>query len=180
MLSTLLVQLPWLPFSTLIGTVVLGPFAGVWLAKRPRITSTLLAIAVLGIAALTLYPESDPNPAVTCSVALPYLTFTAVESLANILLFIPVAFLASILWRRPVLAVLGASALSALIEMAQAFVPEIGRACDTSDWITNTIGATIGGVIAFGALSWYQHRVVHAADRRSAVSASAGRSGDPS
>jgi len=173
-LSTLLVQLPWLAFSVLIGVVVLGAFAGVWLVKRTRMTAMLLGAAVLGTAALTLYPEGDPNPVITCNAGLPYLAPTAVESIANIVLFIPVTFLASLLWRRPLVAVLGASALSAFIEMTQALVPVIGRACDTRDWITNTIGAAVGGAIAFGALSWYRHRVVRATDRTSAVPASQG------
>jgi glycopeptide antibiotics resistance protein len=173
-LSTLLVHLPWLAFSVLIGVVVLGPFAGMWLRERSRTTSALLAVAVLGIVVLTLYPEGDPYPGIACSVALPYLAPTAVESIANIVLFVPVAFLAALRWRRPLVAVLGASTLSAIIEGVQALVPVIGRACDTSDWITNSIGAVIGGVVAFGALAWYRHRVARATDHTSAASLPAG------
>jgi glycopeptide antibiotics resistance protein len=157
-LSTLLVHLPWLAFSVLIGIVLLGPFAGAWLAGQPRTTSALLAISALGIAVLTLYPEGDPQPEVTCAVAVPYLSPTAVESIANIVLFMPVAVLAALRWRRPIVAILGASALSAIIEAVQAFVPLIGRACDTSDWITNTIGAVLGGVVAVAALAWHRYR----------------------
>lgn len=162
MLSTLLVHLPWLAFSVVIGIVLLGPFAGVWLAGQSRTTSALLAFSALGVAVLTLYPEGDPHPGVTCTVAAPYLSPTAVESIANIVLFMPVAFLAALRWRRPFAAVLGASALSAIIEVVQALVPVIGRACDTSDWITNTIGAVLGGVVAFGALAWHRHRAASA------------------
>ena len=153
MLSTLLVQVPWLAFSVLIAVIIIGPFAGVWLARRPRATATLLVVAVAGVAAFTLYPDGAPTRGITCNVGLPYLAPTAVESIANILMFVPVAFFAAIRWRRPVFAVLGASAFSAVIEVVQALVLGIGRACDTSDWITNTLGAVIGGIVATVALA---------------------------
>jgi hypothetical protein len=153
-LSSLLLLVPWLAFAVLIATVVLAPIAGVWLAGRPRITAVLLTAATLGVVALTLYPDGAPYPTIACNVGLPYVNSIAAESTANILLFVPIAFLAALLWRRPVAAVLGAVALSAVIELLQAVVPLIGRACDTSDWITNTIGAVIGGVLAAGALAW--------------------------
>ncbi|PPF41035.1 VanZ family protein [Rathayibacter sp. AY1A3] len=86
---------------------------------------------------------------------------TAVESIANVLLFVPVAFLAGVRWRRPVVAGLGASAMSAGIELIQAVVPAIGRACDTSDGITNTIGAAIGSLLAHAVL-YRQRRRTHA------------------
>ncbi|PTT15813.1 hypothetical protein DBR36_14160 [Microbacterium sp. HMWF026] len=49
-----------------------------------------------------------------------------------------------------------ASALSVAIEAVQALVPTIGRACDTGDWVTNTIGAVLGGVVAALALVWHR------------------------
>jgi hypothetical protein len=157
-LSTLLTLVPWLAFSVLVATVVVGPFAGAWLAGRPRTTTLLLGVAVLAVVALTLYPDGAPRSTVTCTAGLPYLAPTAVESIANVLLFVPVSFLAGVLWRRPVVAVLGAAALSAAVELVQALVLVIGRACDTSDWITNVLGAVVGGVLATGALAWRRHR----------------------
>ena len=74
------------------------------------------------------------------------------------LLFIPPVVLAGLLFRRPVLAALGGSAASALVELAQAVVPALGRACDTGDWITNTTGAVLGGVIAATDLSLAHRR----------------------
>ncbi len=38
--------------------------------------------------------------------------------------------------------------LSALIELVQAVVPDLGRSCDTNDWFMNTVGAAIGAMIA--------------------------------
>jgi hypothetical protein len=157
-LTTLLMRAPWLTTVILFGYVVLGPFASARLAGHRRTTATLLGVAMLGTAALTLAPAGDPNTAIGCNVGLPYINSFAVESTANILLFVPVSFLATVLWRRPVLAVLSASVFSALIEAVQAFVVEIGRACDTSDWITNTAGAIIGGTVAAAGLTWCRRR----------------------
>jgi len=157
-LSTLLALAPWLAFSVLIAAIVVGPVVGVRLVDRPRPTAALLVVVLIAVLALTLYPDGDPYPTIACSAGLPYLAPTAVESTANILLFVPIALLAGVLWRRPVAAVLGASALSIVIEVVQAVVLVIGRACDTSDWITNTLGAVIGGILAAAALAWRRRR----------------------
>jgi hypothetical protein len=155
MLSTLLVTAPWLAFAVLVGVIVIAPFAGRVLIARPRATAALLSAALVAVAVLTLYPESGRTaPEVACAVEWPTLIPTAVESMANILLFVPVAVLAAVRWRRPVAAIIGASALSAVIEFVQAVVPAIGRACDTSDGITNTLGAVVGGLLAHVVLSW--------------------------
>lgn len=113
-----------------------------------------LSVASLAVLALTLYPDGSHSPTITCNVGLPYLAPPAVESTANILVFVPISFLAGALWRGPVMVALGAGALSASIELVEALVLVIGRACDTSDWITNVIG----GVLAAGALTWERHR----------------------
>ncbi|PPF56425.1 VanZ family protein [Clavibacter michiganensis] len=150
--------MPWLAFAVLVGVIVFAPLAGIRLARRRRITAVLLIAALLGALALTLYPEGDRSSSVACNVGLPYLSPTAVESTANILLFVPIAFLASLLWRRPLLAILGTVVLSALIDTVQAVALSIGRACDTGDWITNTIGAILGGLLACGTLAWQRRR----------------------
>lgn len=157
-LSTLLVTVPWLAFAVLVAVIVVAPLAGLALVARPRTTAALLCAALVIVAGLTLYPEGERSAIVSCAVEWPYLAPTAVESTANILLFVPVSFLAGLRWRHPVLAIVGASALAAVVEIAQALVPAIGRACDTSDWITNTIGAVIGGLLALGTLSWHRRR----------------------
>ena len=54
--------------------------------------------------------------------------------------------------------VIVAVALSGAVELIQAVVLVIGRACDTSDWITNTIGAVVGGVLAATELVWHRRR----------------------
>jgi VanZ family protein len=139
-------------FSVLISALAVAPFVGAWLLRKPRLMRALLVAAALVVAGLTLYPDGDPSPERTCAVQLPYLSPTAVESIANILLFVPIAFLLSIVRRRPVAAALLTVATSAVIETVQALVLVIGRACDTSDLITNSIGAILGGLCAYGAI----------------------------
>lgn len=152
MLSTLLVRMPWLAFSVLVVALVLAPLVGAWLVTKPRLTRALLALAVVAIGALTLYPDQEPSPAITCAVELPHLAPTAVESTANILLFVPLALLVGLAWRRPIAGALLAIGASAAIEAVQALVLVVGRACDTSDLITNSIGAVLGALCAWGAL----------------------------
>jgi hypothetical protein len=152
-LSTLLVQASWIPATVLLLAVLTGPFVGAAIAPRRRLLRALFIVSLVIVAGLTLYPEGGPGTDVTCAVEVPYFGVRAVETLANVLLFIPPVLLAGLLARRPLLAIIGGSATSALIELVQAFVPAIGRACDTGDWITNTIGSVLGGAIALAALA---------------------------
>lgn len=152
-LSTLLVQASWLPAVVLLLAVLTGPFIAAAIAPRPRLVRALFIASLLMLAGLTLYPEGGADRDVTCAVGLPYFGVRAVETVANVLLFIPPVLLAGLLVRRPILAVMSGSATSVLIELVQAIVPAIGRACDTGDWITNTIGAVLGGLIALAALT---------------------------
>jgi hypothetical protein len=67
------------------------------------------------------------------------------ERLANIGLFLPLGALATLLWRRPVLAVLGCAVLSFVIEGWQGF---IGRGGDPVDVVHNTVGGLLGAGLA--------------------------------
>jgi glycopeptide antibiotics resistance protein len=78
-----------------------------------------------------------------------------------VLLFIPPVVLTGLVFRRPALAALAGSAASALIELGQAVLPAIGRACDTGDWISNTAGAVLGALIGTTALSLARRRQNH-------------------
>ncbi|WP_315092928.1 VanZ family protein [uncultured Cellulomonas sp.] len=79
-------------------------------------------------------------------------TLGAVELMVNVILFAPVALLAGVLTRRPVAALLGASAASLVVEAVQAFVTVLGRSCSTDDWLSNTLGALLGALLAVAAL----------------------------
>ncbi|WP_433299994.1 VanZ family protein [Actinoplanes sp. CA-030573] len=64
-----------------------------------------------------------------------------VERLCNIVLFLPLGLLGTLLWRRPALVLLSCAGLSFLLEAWQAV---IGRGGDAIDVVHNTAGAALG------------------------------------
>nr|WP_281387175.1 VanZ family protein [Jiangella mangrovi] len=143
--------------TALVVLVVLGPLAGAWLVRRPRVTRVLLGLSLVPVAMLTLVPTSRELDA-GCAVEWSVPTLGAVELMANVVLFAPLVLLAGVLTRRPVAALLAASALSALIELVQALVPALGRSCSTNDWLSNTLGAVLGAALA-GVALWLGSRL---------------------
>jgi hypothetical protein len=152
-ISTLLVEHPWLTPAALAVLVVLGPLVGRWLAPRPRAAWVCTALALLPVAALTLVPV-DRELFGRCEVAWVVPTFSRVELFANVVLLVPAALAAAVALRRPLLALLAGSALSAAIELFQALVPSLGRSCSTNDWLANTVGAALGAALGWVALRW--------------------------
>lgn len=152
MISTFLVEHRWIAPAALVLLVLVGPLAGSWLVTRPRIARVLTAVSMLPLALLTLVPV-DRELFARCEVRWDFPTPAGPESLANILLFVAPVLLAGVAIRRPVLAVLAGSTLSVMVEAVQAAVPAIGRSCDSGDWINNTIGAVIGGALAWLSLT---------------------------
>ncbi|GLY98519.1 VanZ family protein [Actinoplanes sp. NBRC 103695] len=59
------------------------------------------------------------------------------------MLFVAPVLLAGVATRRP---------LVVMVEVFQAAVPALGRSCDSGDWMTNTIGAVIGALLALLSL----------------------------
>jgi glycopeptide antibiotics resistance protein len=106
-------------------------------------------LSLLPVLALTLVPAGSSRlDHVMCTAQFSLPTPGSVELLANVALFLPPALFATLVTGRPVLALVAASALSALVEALQAVIPAIGRACDTNDWMMNTIGAAVGVLLA--------------------------------
>ncbi|MFE4464271.1 VanZ family protein [Oerskovia sp. NPDC056781] len=151
MISTLLVQYPWFSPAVLALLVIVGPVAGRSLYGRPRIAWTLFGISLVPIVLLTLVPSSR-EIVERCTVAWVLPTFGRVELMANVILFVPPVLLAAIASRRPLVAFLGGVAGSAAVELVQALLPALGRSCDTNDWLTNSIGAAIGVLLAGAAI----------------------------
>ena len=146
MITNLLLEHPWLCPSLLAAMVALGPLVGPWLLDRPAAAWGLAGLSLAPVAALTLTPVGVlTNRGCTLQWALP--TFGRVELLANVVLFVAPVFLTAIALRRPLVALALGSGLSAALEAVQAFLP--GRACDTNDWLNNSIGAGIGAGLAF-------------------------------
>ncbi|MFF2623104.1 VanZ family protein [Oerskovia jenensis] len=156
MISTLLVQYPWFSPTVLALLVIAGPLAGRWLYGRPRVAWGLFGVSLVPIVLLTLVPSSR-EIVERCAVAWVLPTFGRVELMANVILFVPPVLLAAIASRRPLVAFLGGVAGSAAVELVQALTPALGRSCDTNDWLTNSIGAGIGTVLA-GAAIWAARR----------------------
>lgn len=147
MITNWLLDHPW---ATAVGFAVLvlaGPPLGVWLVRHRRAAWWLAGASLVPVAVLTLVPtgRTTPSPGCTVQWALPGLG--TVELTANVLLFAVPALLATVASGRPVAVLLAGSALSAGIETVQAVALDLGRACDTTDWLCNTLGALLGVVL---------------------------------
>ena len=157
MLSTVLVENPWLIPVGLLVLLLAGPAAGALLVSRPRLTACLLFVAVLAVAVLTLTPTVREMTR-TCTIEWSWPVLGAVETAANLILFVPITLLAGVLTRRPWLTVLVTSGASALVEAGQALAPALGRSCSTNDWWFNTLGAVLGALLALVALALHRRR----------------------
>jgi hypothetical protein len=149
--TTFLVEHPWITTVAFVTTVAIGPVAGYWLAVRPRLAKRLGLVSLLPVVALTLVPASR-DLASGCATEWGFPTFGAVELMANVVLFVPPVLLLGVAVRRPSVVFLGAIVASGLIEVAQALVPVLGRSCSTNDWLANAIGSALGAAIAALAL----------------------------
>lgn len=146
-----LAQHPWLAPGALVILLVLGPPLGARLVHLPGLAWMMAALSTLPVLAVTLLPvQRELYARCTLQWSLP--TPARVESLANVLLFVAPALLMGVASRRPVVTVAVGSGFSMLIEVVQAILPVLGRSCDTSDWLNNTIGAAVGGGLAGAAL----------------------------
>ncbi|WP_440312618.1 VanZ family protein [Leucobacter chromiireducens] len=152
MLATFLVEYPWLVPAAFLAFALASPFLGAWLVERRSLLVTLFALAIVATLALVFTPTGR-TLAVGCLVEWSVPVPRAVEPFANVVLFVPIAFLGALFIRRPLTVALLGSLASALIETAQAILPALGRSCSTNDWLANSIGALIGALLAWGALA---------------------------
>ncbi len=147
MITTFLVEHPWITTVGFVASVVLGPALGYWLVGRPQLAGRLGMAALVPVAVLTLVPTSR-ELAAGCAAEWSFPTFGAVELMANVVLFIPPVLLLGVALGRPLLVLLGASVGSGLIEVLQAVATAIGRSCSTNDWLSNTLGSVVGAALA--------------------------------
>lgn len=152
MLTDFLLEHRWLMPAVLAALVLVGPVVGSHLVDRPRLAWVLAGVSLLPLAALTLVPV-DREMLQRCEIAWLLPTPARVELFGNLVLFVAPALLAAVATRRPALTFVAGCALSAGIETLQALVPAMGRSCDTTDWLSNSIGAAIGVVLAMLALA---------------------------
>ncbi len=151
MITNFLLDHSWMSPAALVLLVLAGPWVGAWATNRSRVAWWLLSISLLPVALTTLIPTNRVAGAF-CTVQWSLPTPGRVELMANVVLFVAPTLFLTVAIRRPWLALLGGLALSASIELAQALVPAIGRSCDTTDGLTNTIGAAIGAALGWAAL----------------------------
>ncbi|TXC94249.1 VanZ family protein [Streptomyces sp. ISID311] len=129
-------------------------FIMVFLASKKRtdrpVSLALWCTSMVSVLFLTLWANGGTQGAGTCVANLSLLEpFGTEQGLLNCLMFTPVGFMGVIVTRRVVPAFACGVALSALIETAQGALPAIGRACDTSDLVSNSVGSMLGAFIGF-------------------------------
>lgn len=152
MITTVLVEHPWLSPTALVVLLVLTPVLGHVLFPRPRLAWWLTGLTLVPVVVLTLIPVHRQLYA-RCTMEWSLPTPGRVESFANVVLFVAPVLLGGLASRRPHWALLAGSVLSAVVEAVQAAVPAIGRSCSSNDWLSNTIGSLIGALLASIALA---------------------------
>ncbi|MGW5128978.1 VanZ family protein [Streptomyces sp. NPDC004069] len=128
-----------------------------WALARRRINQPLWPAAwcasVTGIIFLTLWSTGGTVGSGSCVINRSILEpFTEEQGLLDAGMLLPVGALGALTTRRLLLPWLAGTALSAVIETIQGAMPSIGRACDTSDFLTNSAGTLVGGVAALSIL----------------------------
>ncbi|WP_340379260.1 VanZ family protein [Streptomyces sp. SS7] len=137
---------------SVLAVLVAGPTALVARARgKPWPLRTVLAAYLAGILAVTLLPGHAGMESWQCDTGMPLHQFTSASALLNIALFAPGAFLAVLLFRRPVTVAAAFGALSGAVELAQS-AGYLGRACSVTDLAANGTGALLGAVAGAGWL----------------------------
>lgn len=157
MITSLLVEHPWVSPALLFLLIVAGVVGGPWLAEHPRVARWCAGIALVPVVLLTLVPTNREVFA-RCTVEWAVPTPSRVELAANVVLFVAPVFLAGVALRRPLRAFALGLGTSLAIEAVQAAVPALGRSCSTNDWSANAIGAAIGALLAWLALARVRSR----------------------
>ncbi|SOE02580.1 VanZ family protein [Blastococcus haudaquaticus] len=143
--------------GALAGIALICVGVGSLLVRDERGRGLLTALSALsGLVALvlTLAPSGrGASDRIGCTVQFALPSMTTVELLANVALFVPPVLFATLASRRPLTVLAIGSAVSAGIEVLQALLPVVGRACDTNDWFMNSIGVVGGVVLAVGMLA---------------------------
>lgn len=153
MITDVLLEYRALVPAALLLTAVLCVAIGYLLQRNEqhgkRASWALVALSMLALLTLALVPSGrDPQGDLLCVVQFSFPTLGSIELLANVAVFVPLAYFATLATQRPVITLAASSALSVTIEAGQALVPALGRACDTNDWLMNTIGALAGVLLA--------------------------------
>ncbi|MGW0145649.1 VanZ family protein [Streptomyces sp. NPDC004822] len=121
---------------------------------------------------LTLWVKTASTGSTMCVVNKDVIEpFGVAQGWMNLALFVPVGFFGLRAVRRPVPPVLLAVLLSCGIEGVQAVVPAIGRHCDTTDVVANSVGAIAGAGLGFLSVRLSGGRLSSRGERHLRVSA---------
>ncbi|WP_125048540.1 hypothetical protein [Streptomyces chrestomyceticus] len=127
---------PGLVPAFVITTLLLAVPVGLVTKSRGHsvVQPMLFTTALAGVLTVTLMPGfRGAEASGACDRGLPGTAFLASESAQlNVLLFVPLCFLAVLLFRRPVLVLAGTVLLTSGIELAQGICPWAARAATTT------------------------------------------------
>ncbi|MFB9369776.1 VanZ family protein [Kitasatospora albolonga] len=114
----------------------------------PQAAAVLWGLSLAGVVAATLTPTTTGSSGRTCAIGSGvWETATTQQGLMNIALFVPLAFFAAVVLRRPLTVLAACTVLSAVTELCQTLLGT-GRSCDGADFIDNALGALVGTVAA--------------------------------
>ncbi|MFF7455965.1 VanZ family protein [Kitasatospora sp. NPDC008115] len=141
--------------------LVLGSLA-LWQARPrqwPVVAAVLWGLSLAGEVAATLTPTSSGSSGKpTCSIGTGvWETAATPQGLMNIALYVPLAFFATLVLRRPLTVLAACAVLSAVTEVGQTMLGT-GRSCDAADLVDNGAGALIGTVAAVVWLWLRRHK----------------------
>ncbi|XIE80193.1 VanZ family protein [Streptomyces sp. SBR177] len=119
-------------------------------SERPALHA-LLAAAVTAVVSLTLWSTGSPTEQSRICIVNSDITepLTTSQGLLNAGLFLPVGLLGVLATRNVLGTFIGGFLLTASIETAQATLTFLGRGCDTSDLLMNTLGVAAGAAIGW-------------------------------
>ena len=114
------------------------------------LTSTWVA-SIMGAVSLTLWSTGASHAAGSCIVDENLMNSLSNEQgLLNAAMFVPVGLFGVLATRRFTIGPAVGVLLSMAIETMQGAFPVLGRSCDTSDLIANSLGALLGAVCGWG------------------------------
>ncbi|MCK7623329.1 VanZ family protein [Streptomyces sp. RS10V-4] len=110
----------------------------------------LWCASIVSVLCLTLWSTGGTQGSGTCVINLNvFEPFGTEQGILNCLMFVPVGFLGVLAARRILPGAASGVIASAVIETTQGAIPAIGRACDTSDFVSNSTGSILGALVAF-------------------------------
>lgn len=149
------VSLAWIAVITLAiniaMTAVLRRRGSGYGSIADRLQVVWLIAAIAAVVVMTLQPGPDGFGAPLPSLPNPLAPVVVPDAVANVVLYLPLGFTATLLWKskphRVFMATGLAFCVSLAIELAQWILP-ISRSAQIHDVIFNTLGGFVGGVAA--------------------------------